>query len=106
MTAQLRELNDDKICSSATWFAKLIHEDDVSQDVTGQFLTLRSCFSTSKKNKNTTTNITQTSTPGVRSGSGDATVDDIILPHHPRLPMYIDNIVCQACQNVQLLAMS
>src|SRR5258705_277871 len=47
MPAQLNQLSDDELCSSATRFAKL-HEDHVSQDVTGQFLSLRSCWQQAK----------------------------------------------------------
>lgn len=47
MPAQLNQISDDDLCTSATEFAKL-YEDDVSQDVVRQFLSLRSCFSQAK----------------------------------------------------------
>ena len=47
MPAQLNQISDDDLCTSATAFAKF-DEDDVSQDVVRQFCLLRSCFSQAK----------------------------------------------------------
>ena len=47
MPAKINQLSDDELCSSATKFAKL-YEDVVSQDATGQVLSMRSCLQQAK----------------------------------------------------------
>jgi len=47
MPAQLSQISDNDLCTSASEFAQL-YEEDVSQDVVRQFNSLRSCFSQAK----------------------------------------------------------
>jgi hypothetical protein len=46
--AQFNQISDVEFCNSASMFA-MLYEDDVSQDVVGQFLSLRSCLSQAKE---------------------------------------------------------